>query len=289
MDVLLFLTTRTKFIRYFYETAGAPFREIIRKIDANEEPFYSPPYIDSENSEPAFLVEWMEAGEGLNVLGRACISMLSASLQLNFKTWEHELGVTWEEEKCKKSSKNGFFQGYMTLFGEVLDLSWDDCPADRCLLEQVVLARHRDQHPDVISTMGVRHTTNDQQKFPQLFFVSEIDKILSADIGKNSTPVCCSIDGLCRNRRGRHPSRMAGRTRACKAQAGRSRSSPIQSGYEAIDHPERGQAEEHGEGLAQELGPDGMGDARAPGSRQHRRRHDERKADQVNVAEAAGR
>ena len=31
MDVLFFLKDRTKFIRYFYNTAGEPFRETMRK------------------------------------------------------------------------------------------------------------------------------------------------------------------------------------------------------------------------------------------------------------------
>ena len=179
MDVLFFLKERTKFIRYFYETAGAPFRETMRKIKAGEAPFDNPPY--SEDGEPPFLEEWMEADEGLEVLGRACISMLSASLQLCFKTWEHELGVDWEEGERKRAFKNGFLQGYKTNFGQVLHLSWDDCPADFSLLEQVVLARHRDQHPDHIDTMRVGHTDKDREKFPQLFFVSEIEKKMFFD------------------------------------------------------------------------------------------------------------
>ena len=57
MDVLFFLRERTKFIRYFYETAAEPFRETIRKIEADEAPFDNPPY--SEDGEPPFLEEWM--------------------------------------------------------------------------------------------------------------------------------------------------------------------------------------------------------------------------------------
>ena len=40
MDVLFFLKARTRFIRQFYETAGEPFREIMRKIDAEEAPMF---------------------------------------------------------------------------------------------------------------------------------------------------------------------------------------------------------------------------------------------------------
>jgi len=78
MDVLYFLKERTRLIREYYEHAARPFNEIIRKIEAEEEP-YIPPY--SEDPEPAFLSEWIEADELLDVTGRCCISMLSASLR----------------------------------------------------------------------------------------------------------------------------------------------------------------------------------------------------------------
>jgi len=38
MDVLFFLKERTKFIRYFYETAGKPFRETKHAIEASAPP-----------------------------------------------------------------------------------------------------------------------------------------------------------------------------------------------------------------------------------------------------------
>ena len=179
MEVLAFLKERTRFIRYFYETAGEPFRVAMRKIKAGEPPFDDPPY--SEDGEPPYLEEWMESDEGLEVLGCTCISMLSPSLQLYFKTWESKLGVTWEKGERKRAFKSGFLQGYRTCFGEVLDLSWDDCPADLGLIEQITLARNRDQHPDHISTMRVSHTRNDREKHPHLFFVSETERKIYAD------------------------------------------------------------------------------------------------------------
>lgn len=181
MDVLFFLRERTKFIRYFYETAAEPFCETIRKIESGETPFDDPPY--SEDDEPPFLEEWTEADEGLGVLGRTCISMLSASLQLYFKTWEGELGITWDKGERDRTFKNGFLQGYRTCFGEVLHLSWDECSADFSLLEQVILARNRDQHPDTISTMQVTHTHKDRRKHPHLFFISDTERKMFSDSG----------------------------------------------------------------------------------------------------------
>ncbi len=173
MDVLYFLKERTGFIRRYYDTAAESFRETIRKIEAGETPFNDPPY--SEDGEPPFLSEWLEADTGLDVSGRTCISMLSASLQLYFRTWERELGITWDDGERKKAFKKGFLGGYRACFGQVLKLSWDDCSANLDLIEQVVLARNRDQHPDSISTMRVTHAYKDRKERGRLFFVSEVE------------------------------------------------------------------------------------------------------------------
>jgi hypothetical protein len=89
MDVNFFFNERIAFIRQFYDAASYPFVEKKRKIEAEEEPFI-PPY--SEDGEPPFLDEWIEADESLQVLGYSCISMLSAALQLYLITWANEIG-----------------------------------------------------------------------------------------------------------------------------------------------------------------------------------------------------
>ena len=81
MDVRYFLGERLAFIEQLYVNSAAPFIERKRKIEAEEEPFV-PPY--SEDPEPAFLSEWLEAEESLQVIGHTCISMLSASFHLYF-------------------------------------------------------------------------------------------------------------------------------------------------------------------------------------------------------------
>lgn len=181
MDVLYFLKERTKFIRRFYENAGEPFRATIRKIEAEEAPFDTPPYSEEQDGEPPFMEEWLEANTALEMLGRTCISMLSASLQLYFKTWESEIGIAWEPEEREKAFRNGYLQGYRNCFGDVLKLSWDDCPVNFEILEQVTLARNRDQHPEHISTMRVTHAPKDLQKYPQPFFVSDTEQKMFSD------------------------------------------------------------------------------------------------------------
>jgi hypothetical protein len=67
MDVLFFLKQRTNFIRQFYETAGQPFREIQRKIEAGEAPFQPDPFDYNEDNEPPFLEEWSRAETSLEI------------------------------------------------------------------------------------------------------------------------------------------------------------------------------------------------------------------------------
>ena len=174
MDVLYFFKERTRFIRYFYETAEMPFCETKRKIGDEEAPFDNMPY--REDGDPPFLEQWVEADEALLVLGRTCLSMLSASLKLYFRTWEKELGIVWKNGERKQAFKKGFLQGYKICFEGVLGVSWDDCPADLDLIEQIILARNRDQHPDEIASMRVVYEKNDLKKYPRPFFMSDSDR-----------------------------------------------------------------------------------------------------------------
>ncbi|MCY4459289.1 MAG: hypothetical protein OXC26_02645 [Albidovulum sp.] len=174
MDVFYFFKERTRFLRYFYDSAAAPFRETMRKIDAEEAPFDSPPY--REYGEPPYLDEWFEASEAVEVLGRSCLSMLSASLNLYFRTWEQELSIRWEAGEREHAFRNGYLNGYRICFNAVLDQSWEDCPADLALVEQIALARNRDQHPDEIMIMLVTHACADIDKYPLPFFMSEFDQ-----------------------------------------------------------------------------------------------------------------
>src|SRR4030043_347179 len=95
MDIEAFLKLRTAFIRYFYENGVEPFEEIKTAIENEGEP-YVPPY--SEDGEPPFLEEWMDAEQGVDTVGHVCISMLSSSLQLFLKTWVNRI----EEEHGMK-------------------------------------------------------------------------------------------------------------------------------------------------------------------------------------------
>ncbi len=172
MDVLYFLKERTRFISRFYDQARAPFDEQKRKIEDEEEPFV-PPY--SENDEPAFMEEWGEAETAIRTLGRACVSMLSASLQVYLETWRRELSL--DCGKFRSIFKNrGFLSGYRACFEDALEVPWNNCPADLLIIEQVVQARNADQHPKRINSMNAKHDRKHRQAYPIPFFASEFEK-----------------------------------------------------------------------------------------------------------------
>lgn len=186
MDVLFFLKDRTRLIRKFYDHATSPFNEIMRKIEAEEEP-YVPPY--SEDGEPPFISEWIDADELREITGRCCLSMLSASLQLYFKTWERELRLNCGKAFKDEFKGGGIVGGYRACLTSCAGIDWGRCPANLEIIEQVVLARNRDQHPESITSVRVTHAGKDRHRFPHPFFMSEHEAAL---FGEGDEPLFMS-------------------------------------------------------------------------------------------------
>jgi hypothetical protein len=178
MDVRYFLSRRLDFIRQFYEMSAAPFIERKRLIEAEEEPFV-PPY--SEDPEPAYLEEWLEAEESLQVLGRTCISMLAAVFHLYFKTWERQIGVP-VDASLKGDFKNGWFNGYKAYFARHFRIRFEDSPFRLGVLEEIVLVRNRAQHPESITMDSTHFSESDLEKLPHPFFIDEKDAALFSEI-----------------------------------------------------------------------------------------------------------
>ncbi|MBJ7415972.1 MAG: hypothetical protein JHC88_11070 [Niveispirillum sp.] len=176
MDIAWFFRERTRLIRFTYERAAKPFIEIKQQIEGGFPPFDDPPH--SEDPEPPFMAEWSDAETAVVVLGRSCVSMLSASLKLYFDTWEKELGVQWENREKAKAWKTGFTDGYLSELCDALSIDPNDCPADLAVIEQVFLARNRDQHPESIHSMNVTHSSSDRTKHPSPFFISESERAM---------------------------------------------------------------------------------------------------------------
>ncbi len=171
MDVRYFLGQRLSFLGQLYTNSAEPFLERKRKIEAAEEP-YVPPY--SEDSEPAFLSEWLEADESLRVLGGACVSMLSASFHLYFKTWEQQLNVP-VGDKYKSAFKRGWFNGYKVYFLKEFGVRFEESPCNLELLEELVLVRNRVQHPESITSHSTHYSKDDFKKLERPFFINSRD------------------------------------------------------------------------------------------------------------------
>ena len=158
MDIRYFLGSRINFIRQFYAAASAPFVERKRKIEAEEEPFI-PPY--SEDGEPPFLEEWIESDESLHILAYSCVSMLAAALHLFFESWVKQSGIAVEESlKELVFKKQGWFAGYKTHFAQHFNVAFEDGPANLEILEEVVLARNRIEHPLSITSRRTQYVVS---------------------------------------------------------------------------------------------------------------------------------
>lgn len=171
MDVRYFFNQRLSFVTQLYTNSAEPFVERKRMIKAEEEP-YVPPY--SEDGEPAFLTEWLEAEESLQVLGHACVSMLSASFHLYFKALERQLRVP-VGEKYKSDFKRGWFNGYKAYFLGEFGVAFEDSHCKLGLLEELVLARNRVQHQESITSQSTHYSEDDLKKLKSPFFIDSRD------------------------------------------------------------------------------------------------------------------
>lgn len=184
MDAAFFLRLRTRFIGRYYSTGVEPFREIQRKIDAEESPYDEPPTsFDPEYGEPAFLEEWGEADDAAQVVGRSAVSLLSDALKLYFKALEQQLEFRLSAEGEVIAKKEGLLSAYKGALGELLETDWTDCPVRFGVIEQIVLARNRAQHGEHLSILGARHDPKTLTKHRDLIFASEGELRMWVDDG----------------------------------------------------------------------------------------------------------
>lgn len=170
MDANYFLKNRTALIRTFYSTGAQGFVDVKQKIETGQPPFDDPPY--SEDPEPPYLAEWIDAETALEILGMAALSMLSDSLKLYLNTLaDRVIGFSFDNPKA--AFKQGFVPAYFSALGEILETDWSDCTVDRGLIEQIVLVRNRGQHGEHLSTFAVTLDAAMLEKHPRPFFVGE--------------------------------------------------------------------------------------------------------------------
>lgn len=171
MDVRYFLKRRTDFIRSHYDGCVEAFETIKRKIEQEEPPFDDPPY--SEDPEPAYLGEWLEAETSMQIVGIACVSLLADTLKLYLReVQQHQLRFEFDDKERKRVSQN-FVEAYKEAIGEILDTDWSDAGIDFAIMEQIILARNRGQHGSTLTMLEPVHDAKTLRKHPQPFFADE--------------------------------------------------------------------------------------------------------------------
>lgn len=169
MDATHFLKERTGFIRFYYDASATGFADVKHRIENELPPFDAPPF--SEDPEPAFLEEWLNADSALDILGLTCVSLLSDSLKLYFDTLRKRvIGFSFADKKT--AFQNGFPAAYRDALGEILDSDWSDCPVDWAVIEQIVLARNRGQHGECLTSMRATFDTKMLEKHPHPIFAN---------------------------------------------------------------------------------------------------------------------
>ena len=178
MDIAFFLRRRTEFIRYFYSESVKSFLEIQHRIEHALPPFDDPPY--SEDSEPPFLEEWMNAAAGIEIVGQSCVALLSDALKIYFNTLQHRtIGFPFANEvggsSCATDSipKGSFVSKYKEVLAEILDTDWKESGIDFGVIEQVVLARNITQHGKTLLSFHARHDPHTLRKYPNPVFATE--------------------------------------------------------------------------------------------------------------------
>ncbi|RZJ45887.1 MAG: hypothetical protein EON86_00530 [Brevundimonas sp.] len=173
MDATFFLKQRTAFIRIFYDTGVAGFEDTKQRIEAGEPPYDNPPY--SEDGEPPYVTEWIDADTGRDVLSQACVALLSDSLKLYLNTLRLRT-LRFEFEPPEKALlKKGFVAAYRSALGDVFDTDWSDCPVRFEVIEQIVLARNQAQHSGDITSFRLTHGPSTLRELRQPIFVDPAD------------------------------------------------------------------------------------------------------------------
>lgn len=100
MDLAYWTRQRTDIIRLFYDKGRVPFEQLKRDIEEEVRP-WEPPYFNPEtdNPEPAFLAEWMQADQTRELIGMLAVSLLADTLSLYFVELEREIGIAFVDPK----------------------------------------------------------------------------------------------------------------------------------------------------------------------------------------------
>ena len=69
--------------------------------------------------------------------------------------------------------KGRWLNGYLTCFTGLTRVAIQDCPADICLIEEVILIRNSVQHQSDICLLRIGHSKDNLKKLRRVFFVAD--------------------------------------------------------------------------------------------------------------------
>ncbi len=152
MDTLAILEGRLRAAERLYDSAAGVFLDRKRKIEAEEVPYTPPPFNpDTDDPEPSFLEEWMEANEFQNIIGQACISIIHSCLKDYLVGVLKRSHITVQAARFLSQRRNSvkgesWFGRYVALFEEAYRINWAESPVSAQAIEEINLVRNDIQH-----------------------------------------------------------------------------------------------------------------------------------------------
>ncbi|TIM05523.1 hypothetical protein [Mesorhizobium sp.] len=184
MDLSYWMRQRTDIIRLFYDKGRVPFEQLKREIEEEVRP-WEPPYFNPETDdpEPAFLAEWMQADETRELVGMLAVSLLADTLSLYFVELEREIGIAFVDQKERAALfKLGKVEAYRQIIGHVMGDAFKYCPVRFDVIEQVILARNDFAHGQDFISFETTHNQRTVERHPNPFFTNGSEHLVGGDI-----------------------------------------------------------------------------------------------------------
>lgn len=180
MDILWFLKQRLDFIDRLYDDSTASFCEKMRKIEIGEQPYVDqrhPEYDDV--SEPAFLEEWQDANEAVEVIGYWCLNMVQASLKAFLEEYVNDMAnyhrpLSAAKAELAKTKAASWFERYRLFFLNYFHIDWQRGPVNIEDLEHMNLTRDDLTHNVKVTTHAVYQTKKHAERYPKGLFTDEV-------------------------------------------------------------------------------------------------------------------
>ena len=167
------LIDKLNFIRRFYDIASDPFVTTMGKIERHEEPYHQ---FNPEEEEPPFLVEWLDADESLNILGKSCLCLVQNAFRNYLDGFvEHYSSRASNEGKSNSppSAKGNWFENYRKFFLLTYGIDWARSPIDTHFLEEINFVRNDIQHGGTFYSLEHRQNPEYFKRFPESIFAEE--------------------------------------------------------------------------------------------------------------------